>query len=158
MDTEEYLKGNEIEFKLFEHPAVFTCEEADSQRIYSEIRGIHSKNLFLKEKKSRRYYLYIIPADKRADLDNIGKITGDKIKFASEEDLEKILGLTKGSVSPFGLINDSENKTQVLVDKQVWDSDFVSFHPNRNTTTLELKGKDFQKYIKTVGNQWKTVE
>lgn len=157
MDIKSYLKEKGIEFKSFEHPPVFTCEEAEKQRIYAEIRGIHSKNLFLKERKSRRFYLVILPADKRLEIRELEAVLGDKLKFANENDLKEILDLTQGSVSPFGLINDKGHKAVVVIDKKVWYSDFVSFHPNVNTETLELSGRDFQKYIKSLSNKLKII-
>jgi len=150
MDVKEFLKNNNISFKEFTHPPVFTCEEADKHLIYSDIKGVHSKNLFLKERNSKRFYLVLIPANKKLDLNEIETITGDKIKFANEDELKNILGLTKGSVSPFGLINDINQITNVLIDKEIWVSKYVSFHPNINTETLELLGLDFQKYLSLV--------
>jgi Ala-tRNA(Pro) deacylase len=157
MDIKNYLTEKGIEFKSFEHPAVYTCEEAEKQRIYTEIRGTHSKNLFLKERKSRRFYLVVLPADKKLDIGELGNALGDKLKFANEDDLKGILGLTPGAVSPFGLINDTEHKVIVVIDQKVWHSDYLSFHPNVNTETLELSGRGFQKYIKSLGNQLKIV-
>ena len=74
------------------------------------------------------------------------------MKFANINNLKEILELEPGSVSPFGLINDKENITKLLIDKEVWDSDWVSFHPNINTETLELKGEDFRKFAENCGN------
>ncbi len=157
VDVKEYLTGRGIRFKVFEHPAVFTCEEAKQHHVYKNIRGVHSKNLFLKDKKSRRFYFLIIPEDKKANMDDIGVIVNDKLKFANEVDLQKILHLTPGSVSPFGLINDEEHKVEVLIDKEVWESEYVSFHPNINTGTLELNRDDFHKYIETTGNKYRIL-
>ena len=150
----DWLKEKDISFKSFEHPAVYTCDEAKQQRVYTNIRGIHSKNLFLKDRKSRRFFLVVIPEEKRADLNGLGIIVGEKLKFANETDLKNFLGLSVGSVSPFGLLNDSDHKVELLVDKDVWNSEYVSFHPNVNTETLELLGADFQKYVKLIGNKY----
>lgn len=146
-----YLKELEIDFKEFFHPAVYTCEEAE--KYHQGIKGIHSKNLFIKDKKSRRFYLVTVPADKKLDLDKLGEKLSDKLKFANEKELKEILDLTTGAVSPFGLINDKENKAIIVIDKAVWDSDFVSFPPNINTETLELEGKAFQNFIKSLKNK-----
>lgn len=157
MDVKTYLNNKGIPFTSFSHSPVFTCEEAEKERAYEKIRGIHSKNLFLKERKSKRFYLVILPAEQKLDLKEIEKKTNDEIKFANEDDLKNILGLTKGSVSPFGLINDLEHKTIVLIDKRVWGSEYVSFHPNVNTETLELLGKDFKAYISSLGNKFELI-
>ena len=67
------------------------------------------------------------------------------------------MGLTPGSVSPFGLINDKDHKVKIVIDKEIWDSDFVSFHPNVNTETLELSGMDFHKYIESLDNDMELI-
>lgn len=151
MDIKDYLQNLGINFRTISHPAVFTVEQAEKTRI--DVKGPHAKNLFLKDRKSRRFYLAILPGNKRADMKDLGmKVTGE-LKFASEQDLKEILGLTPGSVSPFGLINDKEHNVHVLIDKEVWDADFVSFHPNINTETLELTGVDFHRYIESLKNK-----
>jgi Ala-tRNA(Pro) deacylase len=154
MNIKTYLQELGINFKIFKHPPVFTCEQARKHRIYENIRGIHSKNLFLKNRKSKKFYLVVLPEDKPMDLDELGKKFNEKLKFANEENLKEFLGLTPGSVSPFGLINDKQGKILVVIDDKIWNSDFVSFHPNINSETLELSGKDFQKYIKSLKNDF----
>tara|TARA_Y100000034_G_scaffold134009_1_gene201276 strand:- start:1595 stop:2068 length:474 start_codon:yes stop_codon:yes gene_type:complete len=157
MEIKEYLKLNGIIFKEFSHAPVFTVEEAKDQRVYEDIRGIHSKNLFVKDRKSRRFYLIVMPENEKLDVGEMGEKLGDKIKFANEEDLRNLLGLTPGSVSPFGLINDKDHKVKIVIDKEIWDSDFVSFHPNVNTETLELSGMDFHKYIESLDNDMELI-
>ena len=71
-DIKQYLKNLNIKFKEFTHPAVYTCEEADKYN--KEIRGIHSKNLFLKDRKSKRFYLIIIPANKSLEMKKFEEI------------------------------------------------------------------------------------
>ncbi len=149
-EVKDFLTKHAIEFKKFEHPPVFTCEDVKQHDHLKEIKGVHSKNLFLKDKKSRRFYLVIIPEDKKADLRELGMIVNEKLKFANDEDLNHILNTTSGAVSPFGLIFDKDKRTEVLIDKKVWHSDFVSFHPNINTETLEISGRAFQKFIKSL--------
>lgn len=151
----DYLKNLNIEFKTFKHPAVFTVEEADKHM--KDVKGIHSKNLFLKGRKSEYFYLVILSANKSLNIKEIEEITQKKIKFANENNLKHFLGLTKGSVSPFGLINDKNHEVKVLIDKEVWDSEFVSFHPNINTETLELIGRGFQKYVNSLKNEVRII-
>jgi len=151
MKIKKYLAKLRINFKTLKHPEVYTCEEA--KKYSKDIRGIHSKNLFLKDKKSKNFYLVILPANKNLEIKKIEKIFIHKIKFADEIDLKNILSITKGSVSPLSLINDKELKVKVIIDKVVWDSNFVSFHPNINTETLELNKVDFHKFIKSLKNE-----
>lgn len=145
-----YLKQLNIEYKLHRHPAVFTVEEAQKYTIKTE--GKDTKNLFLKESKNNKYYLLIIEGSKRANLKEVEKVIGSKkLSFASPEDLKRILDLTPGSVSPFGLINDKEKLVNLLIDKDLVNSELIGFHPNDNTATVELSTKDFMKYLDTLG-------
>lgn len=82
----------------------------------------------------------------------------DKIKFANENDLKEILDLETGTVSPFGLINDKERKVVLVIDKEVLENNFVSFHPNINTSTLELSSENFRKYLDSLDNKIIVVE
>lgn len=150
-EIKQYLKELNIKFKEFIHPPLYTCEQAEKYN--KEIKGIHCKNLFLKNKKAANYYLIIIPASEKLNLKKLESLLNEKLKFANEEELKNILNLTPGAVSPFGLINDKDNKTILIIKKQIWDSDFVSFHPNINTETLELNKNDFQKYVKSLKNR-----
>ena len=155
MDIKTYLTEMGIPFRAFSHPPVYTCEEAKK---YSKgIRGVHSKNLFLKDEKSRRFYLVIIPEHKKLDMKGLGAVVGDRLKFANESDLKGILNLDSGSVSPFGLIYDREHKVELLIDKEVWESEFVSFHPNVNTETLEIPREGFHKYVSSLKNRIRII-
>lgn len=152
MDIKKYLESKGISFKIFTHPPVYTVEEA--KKYSKNIKGMHSKNLFLKDKKSKQFYLVIIPENKKVSMDALGIAVNNKLKFANEDNMKDLLGLTSGAVSPFGLINDKENKVEVIIDKAVWESEYVSFHPNINTETLQLKKEDFHKYIESIGNKY----
>lgn len=156
-NVEAFLKSNNITYVLHEHPAVFTCEEAE--KYCGDIPGLACKNLLLKGKKNERYFLIILPAEKRADLKKISEIVNEKqITFASPENLLEKLELEPGSVSPFGLLNDKNHEVEVYIDKKVYYANIVSFHPNRNTASLELSGKMFQKFLKIIENKTTIVE
>jgi len=91
-------------------------------------------------------------------MDKLGERLGERVKFANENNLKEILDVTPGSVSPSCLINEEEGKVVVFIDEKVWDAERVAFHPNINTETLELKGEDFQKYIKSLKNKWEILK
>lgn len=147
----DYLENLGIEYEKREHPAVFTCETA--AEFTGDMKGMHCKNLFFRNKKGKRHYLVIFDERKEVNIKNIGTKVGESnLSFASEQRMMKYLGLTPGSVSAFGLINDSENEVEVYIDKDVMISEFVNFHPNVNTSTLNLSKNDFQKYLKNCGN------
>jgi Ala-tRNA(Pro) deacylase len=103
--------------------------------------------------KGNRHYLVIIEHAKRADLRAVADQIGDgKLSFASPERLMTHLGLTPGSVSPFGLINDREHVVRVVLDRDLKSAERVSFHPNINTATLTVAAADFQRFLAACGN------
>lgn len=78
--------------------------------------------------------------------------------LASEARMEKYLGLKPGSVSPFGLINDTENHVHLFLDKNLQNAPRLSFHPNDNTATIVIRNEDFIKYLEASGNEYEFVE
>lgn len=152
-----WLKSNEIHFILHTHDAVYTVAQAKS--LTSHIPGLHCKNLFLKYSKGNRYFLVTLPAHKEIKLLELSKLLGvKKLSFAKESALMEILQLEPGSVSPLGLINDKNNLVSFIVDKKVWDSELVCFHPNINTETLELSKENFHKIISLTGNNFSIID
>jgi Ala-tRNA(Pro) deacylase len=140
-----------IEFARHEHPAVATVEEAE--RYWAGLDAMHSKNLFLRNQKGTRHYLVIVRHPKRADLRSIADQVGDgKLSFASPERLMTYLGLTPGSVSPFGLIYDRNHQVRVVIDRDLKAAERVSFHPNINTVTLILAREDFERFLIDCGS------
>src|SRR5439155_17674880 len=98
------------------NPHVATADEAE--RYWADIDATHCKNLFLRNQKGTRYYLVIVKHSKRADLRALADQIGDgKLSFASPDRLMTCLGLTPGSVSPFGLIHDAEHHVRVILDR-----------------------------------------
>ncbi len=156
-DVEEFLKENEIEYVLHEHPPVYTCEEAE--KLCSNVPGAASKNLFLRDDKKRRYFLVILDSKKRVDLKALAKVFGLKrLSFASDDDLKKKLGLDPGAVSIFGLLNDEDNGVELYIDLDFYEEPVVNFHPNRNTASVELSNEMFRKALKALGHEVNVVE
>jgi len=145
------LENLQIRYDRHEHPPVFTVEEAT--RYWADIPAAHCKNLFLRNKKGTIHYLVILEHTKQADLKQLAaKMGDDRLSFASPERLMTHLGLTAGSVSPLGLINDRERGVQVAVDLDLKDVPRIAFHPNVNTATIVLEGADFQRFLAWCGN------
>jgi Ala-tRNA(Pro) deacylase len=153
---EDFLTEQGIEFQLFEHPAVFTCEEAAEH--CGKIPGLASKNLFLRNAKKDRFFLLVLPAEKRADLKVFGQIVGEKVSFGKPEELEAKLGLTPGAVSPLGLINDAQKAVDPYFDRVIYEAEEVSFHPNRNTASVVLSGAGLEQFLKALGREAEVVE
>ena len=90
---------------------------------------------------------------KRADLRGVADQIGDgKLSFASPERLLTHLGVTPGSVSPFGLINDASREVRVFLDADLKAAERISFHPNINTVTVVLAFTDFERFLAARGN------
>lgn len=153
----DWLETNEIFYILHTHPAVFTVPEA--QIHCGHIPGMHCKNLFVQDKRKGQLYLITIPSDQRLDLKKFRmQIGASKIRFGSPEDLQEKLGLTKGSVSPLGLVNDTAHQVIYLIARTVWDSPLVNFHPNINSETLELTREAFHGIIRACATEVRIME
>lgn len=141
-----------IAYIRHEHPPVYTVEEAKAY--WQDIPGVHCKNLFLRNSKGNRHFLVILEQGKRVDLKQLAeKTAAGKLSFASANRLEKYLGLETGAVSPFGLINDLNKEVEVVLDKDLLQSDQVNFHPNVNTATLTLSFADFKRFLDHCGQK-----
>jgi Ala-tRNA(Pro) deacylase len=147
----ERLRDLGIPFERHEHPPVATVEQAAEH--WAGIDAVHCKNLFLRNQKGDRHYLLILEHSKKADLRAVATQIGDgKLSFGSPERLLKHLGLTPGSVSPFGLIHDSTHSVRVVVDRDLQAVARLSFHPNINTATLVVSKDDFVRFLAACGN------
>jgi Ala-tRNA(Pro) deacylase len=146
------LRALGIEYTRHEHPPVATVEEA--QQHWSGIDATHCKNLFLRNQKGNRHYLVVLIASKKADLRAVADQIGDgKLSFGSPERLMTHLGLTPGSVSPFGLINDREHAVRVVLDRDFHSATRLAFHPNINSVTFVVAATDFAKFLDACGNR-----
>ena len=140
-----------IAFERHEHPPVATVDEAEAH--WTGIDATHCKNLFLRNQKGNRHYLVVLMHSKKADLRKVADQIGDgKLSFASPERLLTHLGLTPGSVSPFGLINDRAHAVRVVLDRDLKSAARVSFHPNINTATYVISSADFDRFLTACGN------
>jgi Ala-tRNA(Pro) deacylase len=150
INVEDFLSANSISFELHEHAPVFTGEELEQLNI----PGLTAKNLFLRDQKSTRFILVILPAAKKTDLKKLGETTGaGKLSFVNAETLKLKLGVEPGAVSPFGLLNNTAHDVEVFIDNEVTRATSVQFHPNRNTATLQLTSEMFTRYLSLLKNK-----
>ncbi len=134
----DYLTENNIEFEVTEHKAVYNMAElVDVQFPYPEFIA---KNLFIRDDKKRNYYLITVKGDKRVDLKSFRQSYGTRpLTLASEDDLLTMLGLKAGSVTPLGLLNDTEHKVKLFIDNDFFTEPYIiGVHPNENTATVWL--------------------
>lgn len=141
-----------IKYELIDHPPVYTIEETESLNL--EEKGHIVKNLFLKNSNGKKHYLVVVKGDKKADLKSIrSQIQSSALSFASEERLEKYLGLLKGAVTPLGIINDHNHCVNVLIDEDLKNQSIIGIHPNVNTSTVFISYNDMIKFINIFGNE-----
>ena len=148
----DFLKEQKIWHEITEHQAVFNMGELfDTENPHPDCIA---KNIFVRDDKKANYYLISVKGDKRVNLKEFKKAYGTRhLSFASENDLKKILDITPGSVSPFGLLNDKDCITQFFIDKDFKKGEgIIGIHPNDNTATVWLKAKDLITIIEKHGN------
>ena len=146
-----------ISYERHEHPAVFNSE--DAAKYWDPIPGVQCKNLFLRNKKGDRHYLVVVGIGKRVDLKDLVKVVGDdRLSFGSPDRLMARLGLTPGSVSPFGLINDADGSVRVLIDVDLRGAERLIFHPNINTASVVVSWADLERFLATRRNTVRIVQ
>ncbi len=140
-----------FETTTIEHQALFTVEE--SQALRGDLPGGHCKNLLLRDKKKKNW-LVVTLEDKDVDLKGLqDKIGSARLSFASADRLMEFLGVKPGSVTPFALINDPEQKVQVVLDEDMLAHDLLNYHPLDNTRTTAIKRADLLTFIADCGHQ-----
>jgi len=146
------LREKQVAYRMVAHPAVFTMEEMEKLGLGEDTQAV-AKNLFLRDDKKRNYYLVVIKGDKRVDLKGLRKtIQSRPLSFASQEELGQYLGLKAGSVTPLGILNDTERKVAVFIDQDFQGGE-IAVHPERNTATLWMRTEDLKRIIELHGNQ-----
>ena len=154
----DFLNKKEIWFELTEHEAVFSMDEIDNIEMpYPESEA---KNLFLTDGKKKSYYLISVKGNKRINLKEFKRQNNAcHLSFASENDLDEILQLKPGSVTPLGILNDNNCKVKVYLDKEFLELPrLIGVHPNDNTATVWLKIDDLINIIKEHGNKFELVD
>ncbi|MEG2070382.1 MAG: prolyl-tRNA synthetase associated domain-containing protein, partial [Bacteroidales bacterium] len=143
--------------QYIEHPPAPTVEIA--KQYWKEYDAQHCKNLFFRNHKGDRHYLVILDCDQEMNIHDIEKkLNQGKLSFASEQRLMKHLGLTPGSVTPFGLINDMEHQVHLFLDQTLQKAERMTFHPCINTASLVIAKKDLIRFLDYCGHPYEWVE
>lgn len=147
-----------IKYKRADHEAAYTMEAcAEIDRLLAP--AVICKNLFLCNSQKTRFYLLMIRDDKKFRTKEISsQIGSSRLSFAPEEYMEEYLDITPGSVSVMGLMNDTENRVQLLIDEDVLASEFFGCHPCVNTSSLSLGVQDLiDTFLPAVGHSYIAV-
>ncbi|MGM9988546.1 MAG: prolyl-tRNA synthetase associated domain-containing protein [Bacillaceae bacterium] len=139
----DILQQLNISYERIDHEPIYSVKHYEAN-----LPGPQVKNLLLKTKKGKEYYLVILPDEKSADLKHLAEqLNTKRLSFASPEELESLIGLTPGSVTPLALSHDVEKKVKVVIDSNIDREDTVGFHPNVNTTTVIISFHDFERFL-----------
>ncbi len=139
------IKEKGYSYKIYNHKPLYTVEDSVLHR--GEIIGAHSKNLFLKNKKNQ-FFLFSCLENTKIELKKLSKaLELGNISFANEAFLKSFLGVLPGSVTPFGLLNDTENKIKFFLDSGFFKYKQLNFHPLVNNATIALDTNDFMDFF-----------
>lgn len=151
-----FLNENSLEYTWYTHPEAPTIEIA--RQHWKKDGSKHCKNLFFRNHKGNRHYLVVLDCEQDLDIHELEKrLRQGKLSFASPQRMEKYLGLAPGSVSPFGLINDSGNHVHLFLDENLKKEASLSFHPNDNHATVVISNDVFMRYLAAVGNSYEFI-
>jgi Ala-tRNA(Pro) deacylase len=153
----EFLDSFGIKYEYHEHPPAPTVEIASVY--WKDLDATHCKNLFFRNHKGNRHYLVILEYRQELNIRDLEqRLRQGKLTFASPERMMKYLGVTPGSVSPLGLINDKEHHVHLFIDQKIKNSESISFHPQINTASVVISYADFMKFLNHCGNSWEYVK
>lgn len=146
-----------ITFEYYEHPPAPTVEEAS--KYWKDLDATHCKNLFFRNHKGNRHYLVILEHTRELNIRDLEqRLRQGKLTFASPGRMMKYLGVTPGSVTPFGLINDQQRHVHLFMDEKLKHSQAISFHPCINTASLVIPYTGFLKFLHHCGNTYEYVK
>lgn len=151
-DLMAFFKELDIEVSTVDHEPVFTV--AESGDLHDRIPGGHTKNLFVKDKKSR-LFLIVVLHDAEIDLKKVHQIIGaqSRVSFGNADLLMEVLGVEPGSVTPFSLINDREAlRVTPVFDAAMMQHDILNYHPLKNDATTAISASDLVKFAKACGH------
>lgn len=149
-DLFAYLDGLAIAHRTHWHDAVFTVDE--SHDLNAAMPGIHTKNLFLKDKDGA-FILISAEAHTQIALNQLHRhIATKRLSFGSPGDMLALLGVTPGSVTAFALLNDTARRVRFIADAALFTADPVNFHPLTNTATTAVSRDDFRRFVESTGH------
>jgi len=140
-----------ITHKTMDHVPIFTVSEG--AHIKASLPGLHTKNLFLKARKSEDLYLLCAEGSAEIKVNQLHKVLGCKrLSFGSAELMEEVLGVMPGSVTLFAVMNDEAGRVRLLVDEALAAAEIVNFHPLKNDATTAISGADMMRFARESGH------
>ena len=154
----DFLDALDIQYQRVDHEAAMTMEAC--LEVDAALEATMCKNLMLCNRQCTDFYILLLPGDKKFKTSVLSKQIGSsRLSFADGQYMEQFLDITPGSLSVLGLMNDKENRVQLLIDKDVLTGDYIGVHPCVNTASLKLRTSDLvEKIIPAMGHEPTYVE
>lgn len=149
----DLLDRLEIEYERVDHEEANTMEACNE--IDKVLNTIICKNLFLCNRQETQFYLLMMPGEKPFKTKDISaQINSARLSFAKPEYMEEYLHIKPGAVSVMGLMNDKNNRVQLLIDRPVIESEYLGCHPCVSTSSLKIRTKDvLEKFLPAVHHE-----
>ena len=146
-----------IEYDRIDHEAAMTMEACAA--VDAALGAAICKNLLLCNRQCTAFYLLMLPGDKVFKTKDLSaQIGSSRLSFAAGEYMVELLDITPGSLSVLGLMNDKENKVQLLIDEELLTADTFGCHPCVNTSSLRLKMANLLNgFLPAVNHTFRTV-
>lgn len=152
-----FLADHHIDYVRHDHPPVYTV--ADVKRLVPKLPAAETKNLFVRDKKGERHFLVVVPADKRVNIKQLPQVIGStRLAFGSPERLMQYLGVEPGAVTLLAIVNDPHHAVEVFIDRELWQSDALQFHPLVNTSTLVISRDNLRRFLDVTGHAAQVVD
>lgn len=155
----DFLDSLGLHYDTLKHPVAYTIEECNKVR--DLIHAPVFKNLFLTNKQQTAFYLLVMPGDKVFKTKYLSaQINSARLSFAGEDFMQAFLGLSPGSVTPLGLMNDTEKKVKLLLDRDLLQYPVFACHPCINSASVVMKLDDLiQTVLPATGHEitWVTL-
>jgi Ala-tRNA(Pro) deacylase len=146
-----FLAAHGMAYQRVEHAPVRTWEEAEA--LVPDLPGVHTKNLFLRDRRGQRHFLVAVAGGSQGDLRGLASLLGvSRLTMASPGRLARHLRLAPGAVTLLGIVNDEARAVEVVVDRSVWHCEWIQCHPLVNTATLALRQEDLARLLQVTGH------
>lgn len=157
VDIYSFLSEHSISYERHDHPAVFTCEQAE--QLVPPMEAARTKNLFLRDRKGLRHFLVVVGYEKSVDLKKLTPLLGaDKLSLGTPERMMEFLGVEPGSVTILGLANDGQRKVEVVFDEPIAAAASLRCHPLINTATLAISSEAIRRFLDCTGHSLKVLD
>lgn len=153
-----YLRMLEINPFCLYHEESSSCEK--SKELY-RLKGLYDseyilcKNMLIRDKKGKNFYLLITDYKKQVDFHELKKqLNTSTLVFATCDNINNLIDSEPGSISLFSVLNDIDNKVNILLDESIFEKKYLAFHPNNNSATLFINQNDVFTFLRSLNKQY----